>query len=62
MKIFSTSGIRQLDAFTIEREFISSLDLMERAAEALVEALTERWDTNTAFTVLPVLAIMEAMH
>lgn len=51
MKIFSTSGIRQLDAFTIERESISSLDLMERAAEALVEALTERWDTDTAFTV-----------
>lgn len=51
MKIFSTSGIRQLDALTIERESISSLDLMERAAEALVEALTERWDTDTAFTV-----------
>ncbi len=51
MKIFTTAGIRQLDALTIEREPISSLDLMERAAEALTEALTGRWGTETAFTV-----------
>ena len=35
MKFFSTSQIRELDKFTIEHEPIASIDLMERAAEAL---------------------------
>lgn len=37
MKFFSTSQIRELDKFTIENEPISSIDLMERAADALYE-------------------------
>lgn len=37
MKIFTTSQIRQLDKYTIEHEPISSIDLMERAADALYE-------------------------
>lgn len=44
MKIFPTASIKQLDALTIEREPIASIDLMERAANALTEAITERWD------------------
>ena len=35
MKFFATSQIRQLDQFTIENEPISSIDLMERAAQKL---------------------------
>ena len=51
MKIFPTSAIRQLDAYTIEHEPIASVDLMERAARALTDAITERWsDTDTPFT------------
>ncbi|MFT3752142.1 MAG: NAD(P)H-hydrate epimerase, partial [Paludibacter sp.] len=37
MKFFSTSQIRELDKFTIENEPIASIDLMERAANALYE-------------------------
>ena len=37
MKFFSTSQIRELDKFTIENEPITSIDLMERAADALYE-------------------------
>ena len=52
MKIFPTSSIRQLDAYTIEHEPIASVELMERAARALTEAITEEWpDTDTSFIV-----------
>ena len=44
MKLFPTSEIKRLDALTIEREPIASIDLMERAAKALTEAITERFD------------------
>lgn len=37
MKVFSTSQIRQCDAFTIEHEPISSADLMERAAQSIFQ-------------------------
>lgn len=51
MKIFTTASIKQLDAFTIENEPISSIDLMERASQALAKAISERWDASTPFTV-----------
>ena len=51
MKIIPSSGIKQLDAYTIEHEPISSIDLMERAATALTDAITERWDTHTPVTI-----------
>lgn len=51
MKIFPTTSIRQLDAYTIENEPISSIALMERAASALADAIAGRWDTETPFTV-----------
>jgi len=37
MKIFTTSLVRQLDQYTIGHEPIASIDLMERAADALYE-------------------------
>lgn len=51
MKIFPTASIKQLDASTIENESISSIDLMERASQALTKAISERWNTDTPFTV-----------
>ena len=39
MKVFTTSQIRQLDQYTIDHEPVSSVDLMERAADALLDAL-----------------------
>ncbi len=39
MKLFTTPQIRDWDAFTIQHEPISSLDLMERAASALTDWL-----------------------
>ena len=43
MKFFCTSAVRELDAYTIEHEPISSIDLMERAARALTAAILERY-------------------
>ena len=51
MKIFSGNSIKKLDAYTIEHEPISSIDLMERAAQALTEAICEGWDAETPVTV-----------
>ncbi|WP_418698610.1 NAD(P)H-hydrate dehydratase [Bacteroides sp.] len=51
MKIFPTTSIKQLDAYTIENEPIASIDLMERAAEALVKAISKRWSADTPMTV-----------
>lgn len=42
MKILSAEQIRELEAYTIKNEPVSSIDLMERAASAFVEAITER--------------------
>lgn len=46
MKIFLSTDIKKLDAYTIENEPIASIDLMERAAKALTEAITKRWDNS----------------
>ncbi|WP_300811955.1 NAD(P)H-hydrate dehydratase [uncultured Bacteroides sp.] len=52
MKIFATESIKQLDAYTIENEPIESVDLMERAAQALAKAISQRWDDpETPFTI-----------
>lgn len=51
MKIFTSSDIKKLDAYTIEHEPISSIDLMERAAQVLTTAITKRWGKETPFTV-----------
>ena len=46
MKIFSTSAIKELDKYTIEKEPISSIDLMERAATALSQEIVSRFDMS----------------
>ncbi|MBQ9094488.1 MAG: NAD(P)H-hydrate dehydratase [Prevotella sp.] len=51
MKIFTSKQIHELDAYTIEHEPISSIDLMERAAKALTMAITRRWGRETPVTV-----------
>ena len=51
MKIFPSSSIKKLDAYTIEHEPIASIDLMERAATVLTKAITDRWSTDTPVTV-----------
>ena len=43
MKIFTGNQIQELDKYTIEKEPISSTDLMERAAKALTNAITATW-------------------
>ena len=51
MKIFPTSDIKQLDAYTIEHEPVASVDLMERAACALAEAIAGQWGTAPRYAV-----------
>ncbi len=43
MKIFKTSQIKNIDAATIKYEPIASIDLMERAAQGLTRAISERF-------------------
>lgn len=51
IKIFPTNEVKYLDAYTIENEPIASIDLMERASEALTQAIISRWTTETPFVV-----------
>ena len=51
MKILTNSQIKEWDQYTIEQEPIASFDLMERAAQALTEAITRRWNAQTPFVV-----------
>lgn len=51
MKIFTSAQIHELDKFTIEHEPIKSIDLMERAAKALTQAITEVWSQQTSVVV-----------
>ncbi len=43
MKLFSTSQIKELDTYTIQHESIQSIELMERAAQAFVDAFCLRF-------------------
>ena len=51
MKIFTSAQIHELDKFTIEKEPISSIDLMERAAKVLTQSIMETWPTTTPVVV-----------
>ena len=51
MKIFTSAQIHELDKFTIEKEPIASIDLMERAAKALTQAIMETWPTTMPVAV-----------
>lgn len=53
MKLFTTSQIRGLDQYTIDHEPVASLELMERAADALFESLLGMYPFNsTAFCII----------
>ncbi len=51
MKIFSTSQIREIDRLTIENEPISSISLMERAADAILRWFSENISPNNKIFV-----------
>src|SRR5688572_1580647 len=51
MQIFATDQIRAWDEYTIQHEPISSLDLMERAAAACFEWLTQEGYNSNSFSV-----------
>ena len=51
MKILTGAQIRELDKYTIEHEPISSVDLMERSARAIANAIGERWTPSTPIVV-----------
>lgn len=46
MKIFTNSEIRQIDQYTIEREGVTPLELIERVARAVADEITARWKTS----------------
>ena len=46
MKIISSQQLKELDKYTILHEPIASIDLMERAAHTLTEAITRRWSKS----------------
>ena len=52
MKIFTTSQIRQLDQLTIEREPISSIALMERAADRILQQFKKDWNFGRDIVIL----------
>ena len=46
MKVLPNVNLKELDKYTIANEPISSIDLMERAAVALTEAIAKRYDNS----------------
>jgi len=46
MKLFTTSDIRKLDKYTIEKEPVSSIDLMERAGKKFTDEFISRFDNS----------------
>lgn len=52
MKILSTTQLREADKYTIQNEPITSINLMERAAQALFEAISERFSKEAFFQIL----------
>ena len=51
MKIFTSAQVHELDKYTIDNEPIKSIDLMERAAKALTQAISENWGSNTSVVI-----------
>ena len=46
MKLLTSTQLKELDKYTIVHEPIASIDLMERAAIALTDAIIRRWDKS----------------
>lgn len=51
MKIFTSAQIHELDKYTIEKEPIESIQLMERAAKVLTRAIMDRWSSSTPVVI-----------
>lgn len=51
MKIFSAEQIKAWDKFTIEKEPITSIDLMERAASRVVDWLTSNFSKSASYKI-----------
>ena len=51
MKILTSAQLKELDKYTIIHEPIPSIDLMERAAQALTDAIVRRWDSSYEIVV-----------
>ena len=51
MKIFTSAQIHELDKYTIDHEPIKSIDLMERAAKAITQAITSEWSSATPMVI-----------
>jgi NAD(P)H-hydrate epimerase len=51
MKVFSAKQMRELDAFTIQAEGISSIDLMEHASREVALSIMSRWSFKVPFVV-----------
>ncbi len=51
MKILSAKQIREADQYTIINEPIASIDLMERAVQALFEVIVDRFSTDAVFEI-----------
>ena len=51
MKIFTSAQLHELDKYTIEKNQVSSIDLMERSAKVLTMAITEEWTDRTPMVV-----------
>ena len=45
MKIFSAVQLKKAEAYTIEKDSITSTDLMERAAKAVADEVCYRWSS-----------------
>lgn len=51
MKILTGAQFKELDQYTIQHEPINAIDLMERAAKAIAEEVSGRWNLKTHFYV-----------
>ncbi|MBO4664719.1 MAG: NAD(P)H-hydrate dehydratase [Bacteroidaceae bacterium] len=51
MKVYTAAQIREIDAYTIEHEPISSINLMERASIAVAKEIFERWGDSVSYKV-----------
>jgi len=51
MKILDATQIRECDQYTIENEPISSINLMERAADAIAQWLLKKFNNNLRFVI-----------
>lgn len=52
MKIFDVNQIREIDRFTIQHEPVEEINLMERAASACVEWITDQFDLKVFFNLI----------